>query len=201
LVCRQLRYSGMMETIRIRKAGYPIRHEYESFVHRYRLLINGIGPVHKIDCYAAAKKICEAVLGSKADFQLGRTKVFLKDAQDLFLEQERERMLTERVITIQKVVRGWLQRKRFAKMRVAAVVIQKHWRGYVQRRRYEQMQIGFARLQAVLRSRQLVIHYKRLRRIVILFQASSYEKLFRSINQQYRLIGESISTGIYLLNS
>uniref|UniRef100_A0A0M3IW31 Myosin motor domain-containing protein n=1 Tax=Ascaris lumbricoides TaxID=6252 RepID=A0A0M3IW31_ASCLU len=138
LVCRQLRYSGMMETIRIRKAGYPIRHDYKSFVHRYRVLVNGIGPADMVDCYTAAKKICETVLGAKADFQLGRTKVFLKDAQDLFLQQERERMLNERIITIQKTVRGWIQRKRFAKMRIAAVMIQKHWRGHVQRKRYQQ---------------------------------------------------------------
>ena len=77
LCCRQLRYSGMMETIRIRRAGYPIRHTFTEFVERYRFLIAGCPPAHKIaDCRAATNRICQAVLG-KADYQLGRTKVRL----------------------------------------------------------------------------------------------------------------------------
>ena len=47
LCCRQLRYSGMMETIRIRRAGYPIRHTFLEFVDRYRFLISGC-PTYQI---------------------------------------------------------------------------------------------------------------------------------------------------------
>ncbi len=32
LCIRQLRYSGMMETIRIRRAGYPIRHTFQVYI-------------------------------------------------------------------------------------------------------------------------------------------------------------------------
>lgn len=66
-----------METIRIRRAGYPIRHTFKEFVDRYRFLISGIGPAKKVNCKEATSKICAAVLGN-SDYQLGLNKVFLK---------------------------------------------------------------------------------------------------------------------------
>ena len=42
-----------------------------------RILVVGVGPSHVEDCKAACMKLCKAVLGN-ADFQLGKTKVFLK---------------------------------------------------------------------------------------------------------------------------
>ena len=141
LCCKQLRYSGMMETIRIRRAGYPIRHTFADFVDRYRFLLPGIGPSHSTtDCKAVTAKLCAGILG-RADYQLGHTKVFLKDAHDLFLEQERERVLTKKILTVQKVIRGWYYRKRFLQMRASSVIIQRKWRGYIQRKRYRAVSI------------------------------------------------------------
>ena len=63
----------------------------------------------QVDCRAATSRICQSVLG-KADYQLGRTKVFLKDAHDLYLEQERDRVLTRKILVLQRCIRGWYHR-------------------------------------------------------------------------------------------
>lgn len=39
LVAAQLRYTGMLDTIRIRKAGFTIRIPYDQFVKRFKVLI------------------------------------------------------------------------------------------------------------------------------------------------------------------
>ncbi|KAK9510245.1 hypothetical protein O3M35_005070 [Rhynocoris fuscipes] len=178
LCCRQLRYSGMMETIRIRRAGYPIRHSFRDFVERYRFLIPGIPPSHKTDCRVATGRICHAVLG-KSDYQLGSTKVFLKDAHDLFLEQERDRVLTRNIVVLQKSIRGWVYRRRYQRMRAAAMIIQKYWMGWAQRRRYLRMKVGYMRLQALIRSRVLSHRFRHLRGHIVALQARARGKLVR----------------------
>ncbi|KAJ6223846.1 hypothetical protein RDWZM_002391 [Blomia tropicalis] len=171
LCCKQLRYSGMMETIRIRRAGYPIRHTFAEFVERYRFLIPSIPPVHKVsDCREVTSKICATVL-AKSDYQLGKTKVFLKDAHDLFLEQERDRVLTKHIVTLQRAIRCWYYRRKFLQFRSAAIVIQRFFRGYIQRKKYRMMKIGYLRLQALLRSRLMTNRFKHLRNHVVSLQA------------------------------
>lgn len=179
LCCKQLRYSGMMETIRIRRAGYPIRHTYREFVERYRYLIPGIGPAHTVDnLREVASKICKTKLGHD-DYQLGNSKVFLKDAHDLFLEQERDRVITGNIVTLQRAIRGWYHRKRYKEMRRSAIIIQAKWRAYIYKKHYLEMKVGFQRLQALLRSRYLTYQFRHLREHVVGLQARCRGYLLR----------------------
>ncbi|TTI30672.1 Unconventional myosin-VIIa [Bagarius yarrelli] len=172
LCVRQLRYSGMMETIRIRRAGYPIRYTFVEFVDRYRVLMPGVKPSYKQeDLRGTCQRIAEAVLGRDDDWQMGKTKIFLKDHHDMLLEIERDKAITDKVILIQKVVRGFKDRSNFLKMKKSALMIQKTWRGYFCRRNYEAMLAGFLRLQALYRSRKLYQTYHVTRQRMTLFQA------------------------------
>uniref|UniRef100_A0A6I8P3Z2 Myosin VIIA n=1 Tax=Ornithorhynchus anatinus TaxID=9258 RepID=A0A6I8P3Z2_ORNAN len=172
LCVRQLRYSGMMETIRIRRAGYPIRYTFVQFVDRYRVLLPGVQPAYKQgDLRGTCERIARAVLGRCDDWQIGKTKIFLKDHHDMLLEIERDKAIMDRVILIQKVIRGFRDRSNFLKLRRAATVIQRNWRGHRCRRDYRAMRIGFLRLQALSRARQLHRQYRVARERIIEFQA------------------------------
>uniref|UniRef100_A0A3B1KCJ7 Si:ch73-194h10.2 n=1 Tax=Astyanax mexicanus TaxID=7994 RepID=A0A3B1KCJ7_ASTMX len=156
LCMRQLRYSGMMETIRIRKAGYPIRHTFQEFLDRYRVLLNSTVCDPKTNTFSA-----------EDDWKIGKTKVFFKDFHDTMLELKRDKALNEKALIIQKVLRGHKHRKQFLKQRSAAVVVQKYWRGHKGRKLYR---LGFARLQATVRSRQITRQYELERKAALLLQ-------------------------------
>ncbi len=77
-VLRQLRYSGMMETIRIRREGYSLREEHESFHRRFHLLLSieeankGEGIRHLVNILSKRLKLTDA------EWQIGHTKIFVK---------------------------------------------------------------------------------------------------------------------------
>ncbi|KAM9797750.1 unconventional myosin-VIIb [Syngnathus typhle] len=180
LCLRQLRYSGMMETINIRKAGYPVRYTFDEFLERYRVLLKTyICDPHKESKEKCCESICESLLVGEGDWKTGKTKIFLKEFHDTMLEVERMKELNVKALLIQKVLRGYKYRKQFVKKRSGALVIQKHWRGHKGRQAYRVVQKGFARLQAQVRSRQLHLQYKRKRQAAILLQAQARGYLAR----------------------
>uniref|UniRef100_A0A8C7GIK4 Unconventional myosin-VIIa-like n=1 Tax=Oncorhynchus kisutch TaxID=8019 RepID=A0A8C7GIK4_ONCKI len=180
LCMRQLRYSGMMETIRIRKAGYPIRYTFDEFLERYRVLLKS----SLCDPKKCAEWICETVLaGQDGDWKTGKTKIFLKDFHDTMLELERMKELNEKALLIQRVLRGYKYRRQFLRQRSSALVIQKNWRGYKGRKLYR---LGFARLQAKVRARQLQHHYQQKRVAAVRLQAQTRGYLARKEWQRKR---------------
>lgn len=181
LIVRQLRYAGLMETARIRRAGFPIRHSYFDFVNRYRFLVHNIPPPHKTDCRVAAGKICNEVLAGLTEFQLGTTKVFLKDSHDVYLEEMREKVLEKYILLLQRNIRRWIARRRFLQMKAAALVIQKHWRARGYRQRYLAMRRGYLRLQACIMSRQLTATHTTTRKAMIQGQALARGFLVRKV--------------------
>lgn len=148
MVLAQLRYAGMMETIRIRRLGYPVRYPVKEFMYRYRMLLPlgyANDPKNKdksgqLDLFAVAKNILSKVPSPSEDgslqWQLGKTKVFMKEAQSAAVENTRNKAIWAKVVTIQSWWRMVWTRNYFAEMRQAAKLIQSVVRGFLQRRRY-----------------------------------------------------------------
>ena len=65
-----------------------------------------------------------------------------QDAQDAYLEQQREIALTAKISVIQKSIRMWAVRRRFVKMRSSCTTIQSRWRGYAARKRFLAVSTG-----------------------------------------------------------
>ncbi|XP_069752500.1 unconventional myosin-VIIa-like [Narcine bancroftii] len=172
LCIKQLRYSGMRETIRIRKSGYPIRYTFQDFVQKYKITMgSSLWQNTEDHNHLFCRKIAESVIGVDGDWQIGRTKIFLKEFDHLTLEFERDRVLIENVLMIQKVMRGFKDRKNFLRLKSAAQMIQSHWRGQQCRKKYKIMRQGFGRLQALYHALRMGRQYRNTRRRLILFQA------------------------------
>ncbi|XP_069069852.1 unconventional myosin-VIIb [Pleurodeles waltl] len=171
LCIQQLRYSGMMETIRIRKSGYPIRHTFLEFFQRYQVLLPREAIRDKGNPRQCCISIADKVLGKDEDWKIGRTKIFLKDMHDTKLEVTREEVITSMAILLQRVIRGFKDRRRFLRQKQAAVKIQATWRGYHCWKNYRVIRRGFERLQALVRSRPMAKQFENTRARVIQFQS------------------------------
>jgi len=171
LVCQQLRYSGMMETIRIRRQGYPVRYEFAAFIDRYRVCIGGL-PRSSLtqNMKESAAKICRFIL-KEEDWRVGLTKVFLKDEHDVEMEVGREKALLRYVLVLQRAIRGWYAKRTFQRLKRSVVKIQALWRAYRARKAYREMTAGYGRLQALWRARRLAFRYSFARKRITGFQA------------------------------
>lgn len=141
----------MMETAKIRQAGFAIRYTYHDFVERYRFLDTNI--TKKTEARSAATSICNKFLSASPNYAFGHSKIFLKNTHDTILEQTRAAIFIKSVRIIQRGFRRILFKRALRRYREAAVVLQKHWRARGYRSRFLKMRSGFRRLQAVIQQR------------------------------------------------
>lgn len=113
----QVEYLGLKENIRVRRAGFAYRRVFNKFLMRYAILTAETWPSWRGPEQQGVLHLLRSVNMDNDQYQLGRTKVFVKNPESLFLlEEMRER-----------------------KFDTFARIIQKSWRRYIARKKYEQM--------------------------------------------------------------
>ncbi len=95
-VLHQVKYLGLLENIKVRRAGFAFRQDFHTFNERYKYLGKGTLSWKGDDasrCKAILKEVSEALGLTKDQAQIGRSKLFLKQPQTLFqLEKLRSKV-------------------------------------------------------------------------------------------------------------
>ncbi|XP_038618715.1 unconventional myosin-XV [Tachyglossus aculeatus] len=153
----QLRYSGILETIRIRKEGFPVRIPFQVFIDRYRCLVSlkYDVPANGDVCVSVLNKLCTV---THLMYCIGVSKLFMKEHLHQLLESMRARVLHLAAVTLQRCLRGFFIKKRFRSLRRKIVLIQTRSRGYLARQRFQKMK------RSLMKFRSLVHMYVNRRR-------------------------------------
>ncbi|XP_047984707.1 myosin-IIIb-like isoform X1 [Leguminivora glycinivorella] len=144
-ILKQLRYTGVLETIRIRQNGFSHRLTFEEFLKRYSFLAFNYNEEVKPN-----RDTCRLLLlRLKMDgWALGKSKVFLKYYHVEVLARIYEEQI-RKVVLVQACGRGWLARRYFlrlkAQMAISVLTLQKHVRGWLTRKRLQERQRQLAR--------------------------------------------------------
>ncbi|KAI1362717.1 P-loop containing nucleoside triphosphate hydrolase protein [Xylaria arbuscula] len=158
-VLHQIKYLGLQENVRIRRAGFAYRQSYEKFVERFFLLSPATSYAGEYTWQgsdeAAVKQILKDTSIPKEEWQMGVTKAFIKSPETLFaLETMRDRYWHNMAIRIQRMWRAYL-----AYRAESATRIQRFWR---------KKQVGAEYLQLRDRGHQVLQGRKERRRFSLL---------------------------------
>jgi myosin heavy subunit len=168
VVLEQIRYSGLLETIEIRRDGYSHRILFDDFISVYLCLID-LEPKSIVD----NKQICELILKKYHfnDYAIGKTKVFLKFHHIEQLNIAHKNLITKiiclqsrirmylikkrkqikpikseyelSVTRLQALARGFLARCSNKKASTATTTIQTYWRMWYERTRFKRRLLHF----------------------------------------------------------
>jgi len=143
---RQCRYSGLLEATRIRRFGFGHRRSQSVFLQRYILIFHEARRVTRAagcealplpqdddSASAACAAICDAMRRggvAQEEVCMGRTKVFLREAALVWLEDARVLIAAARITSVS---RAWHAKRRWGRLRLAIVRLQALARGFLVR--------------------------------------------------------------------
>uniref|UniRef100_A0A3B3SIB5 Unconventional myosin-Ib n=1 Tax=Paramormyrops kingsleyae TaxID=1676925 RepID=A0A3B3SIB5_9TELE len=152
LVCHQVRYLGLMENVRVRRAGYAFRQAYEPCLERYKMLCKQTWPHWRGPAREGVEVLLNDLQIPQEEFSYGRSKIFIRNPRTLFtLEEKRARCLEDLATLIQKIYRGWKQRTLFLLMKRSQIVVAAWYRRYAQQKKYQQIKSSTIVVQSFIR--------------------------------------------------
>ncbi|XP_034461829.1 unconventional myosin-Ic [Hippoglossus hippoglossus] len=136
LVRHQVKYLGLMENLRVRRAGFAYRRRFEAFLQRYKPLCPETWPNWHGRLVDGVSTLVNHLGYKPEEYKLGRSKIFIRFPKTLFTTEDAlEAKKPEIALTLQTSWRGYRERAKYQRIRHAVIVIQSGWRGMKARRR------------------------------------------------------------------
>ncbi|XP_037741981.1 unconventional myosin-IXb isoform X7 [Chelonia mydas] len=179
LVLQQLRYTGMLETVRIRRSGYSAKYTFQDFKDQFQVLLPQNAKASKEEISAHLNKLKL----DKNNYQIGKTKVFMKEAERQMLQDTLHKEVIRKIVLLQSWLRMVLERRHFLRMRQATITLQTCWRSYRIRRALERTNAAIY-IQSVWRGYRERESYHQQRKRISLLQALVRGHLQRKRFQQ-----------------
>uniref|UniRef100_A0A8C4HFF2 Unconventional myosin-Ib n=1 Tax=Dicentrarchus labrax TaxID=13489 RepID=A0A8C4HFF2_DICLA len=155
LVGHQARYLGLMENVRVRRAGYAFRQAYEPCLERYKMLCKRTWPHWRGPAREGVEVLMADLQVPTEEFSYGRSKIFIRNPRTLFFLEERRRQCLQDLATlIQKIYRGWKCRSQFLLLKKSQIVVAAWYRRYAQKKKYQQIKSATTVVQSYTRGWQ-----------------------------------------------
>eukprot|EP01104_Vermistella_antarctica_P018073 TRINITY_DN6583_c0_g1_i1.p1 TRINITY_DN6583_c0_g1~~TRINITY_DN6583_c0_g1_i1.p1 ORF type:complete len:1214 (+),score=376.93 TRINITY_DN6583_c0_g1_i1:263-3904(+) len=134
LTMHQVRYLGLLENVRIRRAGYAYRQLFDKFFYRYRVVCPKCWPTWSGDIQSGCDAIMETMHVTLGEaYQKGRTKIFIRAPETVFsLEELRERTVYKYAVRIQRFFAKFALRRYYWEIQRASA---EQFKGTKERRR------------------------------------------------------------------
>uniref|UniRef100_A0A8C3ADV9 Myosin IXb n=1 Tax=Cyclopterus lumpus TaxID=8103 RepID=A0A8C3ADV9_CYCLU len=120
LVLQQIKYQGIQQIVHIQKSGYSAKYTFKEFVEKFRMLLPkgaALTPEHITELF-------EKMALDKTNYQIGKTKVFLKEKGRQLLQDTRNKEVMRQIIILQRWFRACLLRLHFRQKKDATMIIQ-----------------------------------------------------------------------------
>uniref|UniRef100_A0A3Q3JYN9 Myosin IB n=1 Tax=Monopterus albus TaxID=43700 RepID=A0A3Q3JYN9_MONAL len=155
LIRHQVRYLGLMENVRVRRAGYAFRQTYEPCLERYKMLCKRTWPHWRGRAREGVEVLMADLQVPAEEFSYGRSKIFIRNPRTLFFLEERRRQCLQDLATlIQKIYRGWKCRSHFLLLKKSQIVVAAWYRRYAQQKKYQRIKSATTVVQSYARGWQ-----------------------------------------------
>uniref|UniRef100_A0A671SY55 Unconventional myosin-Ib n=1 Tax=Sinocyclocheilus anshuiensis TaxID=1608454 RepID=A0A671SY55_9TELE len=186
LVCHQVRYLGLLENVRVRRAGYAFRQAYDPCLERYKMLCKQTWPHWKGPAREGVEVLLTDLQVPAEEFAYGRTKIFIRNPRTLFfLEEKRSQCLEDLATLIQKIYRGCKCRTHFLLLKKSQVVVAAWYRRFAQQKKYQNIRSSALVFQSFIRGWKVRREYRKF------FRANAGKKIYdftiQRIMQKYFL--------------